>query len=50
MKRIPMRSGDERDALARSAHVLSWRAGERAKIKRRYRRRERREARREVER
>jgi hypothetical protein len=42
MKRIPMKSGDEYDALTSWRKVLHWRAGERARIKRHYRRRERR--------
>ena len=41
-KRIPMTNGDEYDALTRWRKVLTWRAGERKKIKRRYNRRERR--------
>ena len=45
MKRIPMRTGDEYDALTPWRKVLHWRAGERARIKRGYRRRERRIAR-----
>lgn len=41
--RIPFISGDEWDALSRrSKGLLSWRRGERRKIKRGYRRRERR--------
>ncbi len=43
--RIPLRGGDEYDALTRWRKVLIWRAGERARIKRRYRRRERHAAR-----
>jgi hypothetical protein len=39
---VPMRTGDEFDALTRWRKVLPWRAGARAKIKRLYRRRERR--------
>ena len=41
-QRIPMRSGDEYDALTRWRKVHSWRAGERAAVKRAYRRKERR--------
>lgn len=41
MKRIPMKTGDEYDALTGWRKVLHWRAGERARIKRLYRRRER---------
>ena len=47
-RRIPMRTGDEYDALTRWRKVLPWRAGERARIKRLYRRRERRTAQREI--
>lgn len=42
MKRIPMKTGDEFDALTKWRNVLHWRPGERARIKRGYRRRERR--------
>lgn len=48
MKRIPMKTGDEYDALTRWRKYLNWRAGERKKIKKLYRRRERRQAKREV--
>lgn len=41
-KRLPLKSGDEYDALTGWRRVLHWRAGQRAAIKRRYRRRERR--------
>ena len=41
MKRIPMKTGDEFDALTGWRNVLHWRTGERARIKRAYRRRER---------
>ena len=46
MKRIPMISGDEYDALTKWHHVLKWHAGERKRIKRSYRRWERRAAKR----
>jgi hypothetical protein len=42
VKRIPMNTGDEYDALTDWKGYVPWRAGERARIKRRYRRRERR--------
>lgn len=42
MSRIPMKTGDEYDALTKWKNYCTWRAGERAKIKRLYRRRERR--------
>lgn len=42
MKRIPMKTADEYDALTRWRHFLHWRAGERKRIKRGYNRRERR--------
>ncbi|MFC0408285.1 hypothetical protein [Roseomonas elaeocarpi] len=35
-KRIPLRGGDEYDALTKAKRVHIWRAGDRAKIKRRY--------------
>ncbi len=40
--RIPLKGGDEQDALTRAKRFLHWRAGERKKIKRRYNKRERR--------
>jgi hypothetical protein len=43
-QRIPMTSGDEFDAFTGWRRVLSWRAGERKAIKRRYNRRARRVA------
>lgn len=41
---LPLKGGDEYDALTRFCKYLSWRAGERAKIKQRYWKRVRREA------
>ncbi len=46
MRSLPMKGGDEYDALTRWRKVLDWRAGERSWIKRKYRRRERHTARR----
>ena len=46
--RIPLISGDEQDALARSRHCHSWRRGEVKAIKRRVNRRERRAARKAI--
>jgi hypothetical protein len=40
--KIPLKNGDEYDALTRWKRVHNWRAGDRAKIKRAYRRRLRR--------
>lgn len=39
---IPMRGGDEYDALTRWKRYLHWRSGERKRIKRGYNRRQRR--------
>jgi hypothetical protein len=39
--RIPLRGGDEHDALTRGKRFHIWRAGDRAKIKRRYNKRAR---------
>jgi hypothetical protein len=41
MRLIPLRGGDEYDALTGWRKWLKWRPGERAAIKRGYRRRER---------
>ncbi len=41
-QRLPLRSGDEYDALTRWRKLFHWRSRERATIKRRFRRRERR--------
>ena len=49
-RRIPLRNGDEFDAITRWRRYLYWRAGERARIKRAYRRRERRVAKEEINR
>lgn len=46
--RIPLKSGDEYDALTKWKRVCTWRAGDRAKIKRGYNRRVRRVARKET--
>ncbi len=48
MKRIPMTTGDEFDALTRWRRFLRWPAGVRAAIKRGYRRRERRHLRQQL--
>jgi len=48
-KRIPMKTGDEYDALARWKRYLHWRPGERKRIKRGYNRRARRLARADLE-
>lgn len=43
MSRIPLRGGDEQDALSRRAkRLLRWRAGQRKRCKRSYQRRLRR--------
>ena len=43
---IPLKGGDEYDALTRWRRLLRWRPGERKAVKRQYQRRERREAKR----
>ncbi len=48
-RRIPMIDGDEYDALTKWRKVLHFKAGARARIKRRYRRRERRIGKREID-
>lgn len=45
---IPMRGGDEYDALTRWKNVLGWRSGERNRIKRGYNKRVRRFAKQEL--
>jgi len=42
MRRMPMRNGDEHDALTRWRRFIRWRKGELRRIKRTYRRAERR--------
>ena len=49
-RRIPLKTGDEFDAITRHRHRHYWRAGERARIKRAYRKRERRLAKEEIKR
>lgn len=46
--RGPLISGDEQDAVTGWRRFLSWRPGERAKIKRKIRRRERHKAKQEI--
>ncbi len=48
-RRIPMKSGDEFDALTNWRKVMHFKAGARARIKRRFRRRERRLGKREID-
>jgi hypothetical protein len=48
-KRIPMKNGDELDALTKWKRWYNWRAGQRKRIKRGYRRRERHLARLEIQ-
>jgi hypothetical protein len=49
MKRMPLGSADEYDALTRWKKFLKWRPGQRKKIKRTYNKRERRWLKKEVE-
>ena len=41
MKRMPMRTGDEMDALTKAKRFLKWRRGERKRIKKQYIKKER---------
>ena len=41
MKRMPMKTGDEYDALTRFKKFLKWRSGQRKTIKRAYNKKER---------
>lgn len=41
MKRMPMKTGDEYDALTRWKKFLKWKAGQRKKIKRAFNKKER---------
>ena len=41
MKRMPMKTGDEYDALTRFKKLLRWRSGQRKAIKRAYNKKER---------
>ena len=41
MKRMPMRTGDEYDALTKVKRFLKWKRGERKRIKKQYNKKER---------
>jgi hypothetical protein len=41
MKRMPMKTGDEWDALTKVKRFLKWRRGERKRIKKQYNKKER---------
>jgi hypothetical protein len=41
MKRMPMKTGDEMDALTKVKRFLKWRRGERKRIKKQYNKKER---------
>jgi hypothetical protein len=47
-RELPMKTGDEHDALTRWRRFLNWRPGVRAAIKRGYNKRVRREARQQI--